>query len=133
MGFAADLRALCDKAGDKAEMVVRGAALELGGQMIDRSPVDTGRFKNNWVTATGAADSSASASSDKSGARSGSMLNEKIAGWKPGQTIWILNSLPYAKRLEYGWSKQAPGGMVRLAVQNYSQAIKRAADQVRGT
>ena len=48
MGFAADLKALCDKAGDKAEMVVRGAALELGGQMIDRSPVDTGRFKNNW-------------------------------------------------------------------------------------
>lgn len=133
MGFAADLRALCDKAGDKAEMVVRGAALELGGQMIDRSPVDTGRFKNNWVTATGAADSSSSANSDKSGARSSSMLNERIAGWKPGQTIWILNNLPYAKRLEYGWSQQAPGGMVRLAVQNYSQAIKKTADQVRGT
>lgn len=132
MGFAADLKALCDKAGDKAEMVVRGAALELGGQMIDRSPVDTGRFKNNWVTATGAADHSASAGADQSGARSTSMLSEKVAGWKPGQTIWILNNLPYAQRLEYGWSKQAPGGMVRRAVQNYSQAIKKAADQVRG-
>lgn len=133
MGFAEDLRAMCGRAGDKAELVVRGAALELGGQMVDRSPVDTGRFKNNWVTATGAPDASHSADPDVSGARSRAMLNEKIAAWKPGQTIWILNSLPYAKRLEYGWSQQAPGGMVRLAVQNYSQAIKKVADQVRGT
>ncbi|WP_333907571.1 HK97 gp10 family phage protein [Delftia acidovorans] len=133
MGFAADLRALCERAGDKAEMVVRGAALELGGQILDRSPVDSGRFKNNWVTATGSADTSRSADPDVSGARSKAMLNEKIASWKPGQTIWILNNLPYAKRLEYGWSQQAPGGMVRLAVQNYSQAIKKAADQVRRT
>lgn len=132
MGFAEDLRVLCERAGNKAEMVVRGAALELGGQMIDRSPVDTGRFKNNWVTATGAPDMSRSGDPDTSGARSSAMLNEKIAGWKPGQTIWILNNLPYAKRLEYGWSKQAPGGMVRLTVQDYSRAIKKAADQVRG-
>lgn len=132
MGFAADLRALCERAGDKAEMVVRGAALFLGDDMIDESPVDSGRFKNNWVTSTGVADRSKSAEPDPSGARAHAMLNEKIAGWKPGQTIWILNNLPYAKRLEYGWSKQAPGGMVRLAVQNYAQAIKKAADQVRG-
>lgn len=133
MGFATDLRALCERAGDKAEMVVRGAALELGGQMVDRSPVDTGRFKNAWVTSTGAADPSRPQGADKSGARSLAVLNERIAAWKPGQTIWILNNLPYAKRLEYGWSQQAPGGMVRLAVQNYSQAIKKAADQVRRT
>lgn len=133
MGFAEDLRAMCERAGDKAEMVVRGAALELGGQMVDRSPVDTGRFKNNWVTATGAPDASRPAEPDVSGARSSAMLKEKVSGWKPGQTIWILNNMPYAKRLEYGWSKQAPGGMVRLAVQNYSEAIKKAADKVRGT
>ena len=133
MGFAADLRALCERAGDKAEMVVRSAALELGGQMVDRSPVDTGRFKNAWVTSTGVADKSQPEGADKSGARALAALNEKVAGWKPGQTIWILNNLPYAKRLEYGWSQQAPGGMVRLAVQSYSQAIKKAADQVRRT
>lgn len=131
MGFAADLRALCERAGDKAEMVVRGAALELGGQMVDRSPVDTGRFKNAWVTSTGVANRSKSAEPDPSGARARAMLNEKIAGWKPGQTIWILNNLPYAKRLEYGWSKQAPGGIVRLSVQNYSVALKKAADAIR--
>ena len=39
MGFAEDLKKICDRAGDKAELVVRRAALELYGQMIERSPV----------------------------------------------------------------------------------------------
>lgn len=133
MGFAEDLRVLCERAGNKAEMVVRGAALELGGQMIDRSPVDTGRFKNNWMTSAGPRASGARSSESKDGVDSIGQLQQQVAGWKPGQTIWILNNLPYAKRLEYGWSKQAPGGMVRLAVQNYSQDIKKVADQVRST
>ncbi|MCX7509414.1 HK97 gp10 family phage protein [Delftia tsuruhatensis] len=126
MGFAADLKKLCDAAGDKAELVVRGAALELGGQMVDRSPVDTGRFKNAWVTSTGAADKSQPEGADKSGARALTALNEKVAGWKPGQTIWILNNLSYAKPLEYGHSQQAPSGIVRLTVQNYGEAISKA-------
>lgn len=126
MGFAEDLNALCKKAGDKAESVIRGAALFMGGEMIDRSPVDTGRFKNNWVTSTGAPDYSKSADPDRSGAKARAMLNEKIAGWKPGQTIWILNNLSYAKPLEYGHSQQAPSGIVRLTVQNYGEAISKA-------
>ncbi|MDR0216188.1 MAG: HK97 gp10 family phage protein [Comamonas sp.] len=133
MGFAEDLRALCERAGDKAEQVVRGAALFLGDEMIDESPVDTGRFKNNWITSAGPRATGTRSSSSKDGSDSKGQLQEQVAAWKPGQTIWILNNLPYAQRLEYGWSQQAPGGMVRLAVQNYSQAVKKAADQVRST
>lgn len=131
MGFAADLAKLCEKAGDKAELVVRKAALDLGGQMIARSPVDSGRFKSNWMTGVGAMDSGTTTAADKSGQPSRTKLQTQIAGWKPGQTIWITNSLPYAYRLEHGWSKQAPGGMVRLAVQDYAQAVAKAAREVK--
>lgn len=134
MGFAADLKVLCDRAGEKAELVVRGAALELASQMIDRSPVDTGRFKNNWIPSIGAALNPATTSDlDKSGEKALSAIRQSLDGWKPGQKIWITNSLPYAMKLEYGHSKQAANGMVRLAVQNYSEAVKRAADQVRNS
>ena len=111
MGFAADLAKLCGAAGDKAELVVRKVALELGGQMIDRSPVDTGRFKSNFMTEVGSSpNTSTTTTAEKSGARSRAQLSEKVGGWKPGQTIWIVNNLPYAYRIEYkGWSKQAPG------------------------
>jgi hypothetical protein len=30
------------------------------------------------------------------------------------RVVWLSNNLPYANRLENGWSKQAPAGMVNL-------------------
>lgn len=131
MGFAADLAKLCERAGDKAELVVRKVALDLGGQLLERSPVDSGRFRNNWVAATGAMSAATGASADPSGGTARTLLQMKVADWKPGQTIWITNSLPYAYRLEHGWSKQAPGGMVRLAVQDYAQVVAKAAREVK--
>lgn len=131
MGFAADLKRLCDAAGDKAGMVLQRAALDLGGQMLERSPVDTGRFRNNWMASIGGMDSSTTMQADVSGARSQAQLRQAVAGWKPGQTIWIVNNLPYAYRLEHGYSRQAPGGMVRLAVQNYAEAVAKAARELK--
>ncbi|WP_312587429.1 HK97 gp10 family phage protein [Comamonas terrigena] len=131
MGFAADLKRLCDAAGDKAEHVVRNAALDLGGQMIDRSPVDTGRFKSNWMTGIGVMDAGTTSTYDANGEQARRKLVAEVAGWKPGQTIWIVNSLPYAYRLEHGWSEQAPAGMVRLAVQNYAEAVAKAARELK--
>lgn len=126
MGFAEDLKKICDRAGDKAELVVRRAALDIGGQLVDRSPVDTGRFKNNWQTGIGGMDKSISAAADLGGAGALARLAAQVATWKPGQSIFISNSLPYAYRLETGWSKQAPTGIVRLTVQNFEQAVAKA-------
>lgn len=128
MGFAADLRKLCDRAGDKAEMVVRKTALELQSGMIERSPVDSGRFKSNWTCGVGAVntDTSAAPGTDAEG-----RTRTVLEGWKPGQTIFLTNSLPYAARLERGWSKQAPTGVVRLTVQAYAQALKAAVESIK--
>lgn len=128
MGFAADLNKLCKRAGDKAEMVVRKTALELQSGMIERSPVDTGRFKSNWTCGVGAVntDTSAAPRTDAEG-----RTRTVLEGWKPGQTIFLTNSLPYARRLENGWSKQSPNGMVRLTVQAYAQALKTAVESIK--
>lgn len=130
MGFAEDLRKLCDRAGDKAEMVVRKTALELQSGMVEKSPVDTGRFKGNWNCGIGVMNTATDSGEDKTGAGAVGRTQTVLDGWKPGQTIWLTNNLPYARRLEYGWSDQAPGGMVRLTVQDYSQALKRAVESI---
>ena len=126
--FKRDFAALLAKAGGKAVLVVRKTALDLQSQMIDMSPVLTGRFKGNWQAGVGGVntDTSAAAGSDAKG-RTAVVLE----GWKPGQTIYLTNSLPYARPLEYGHSQQAPGGMVRLTVQNYSEALARAVLEVK--
>lgn len=131
MGFAADLAKLCERAGDKAELVVRKVALDMGGQLIDRSPVDTGRFKNNWVTSMGSMSTATGGNADPSAGTARTLLKTQVDGWKPGQTIFITNSLPYAMRLEHGYSKQAPAGMVKLTVQNYAQAVAKAARELK--
>ena len=126
MSFAENLNKLCARAGEKAEMVVRRAALELQSGMIDGSPVDTGRFKGNFQCGLGVIDPTTTSPPDKSGQGTLARTAATLEGWKPGQTIWLTNSLPYARRLENGWSQQAPAGMVRLTVQRYGDAVAKA-------
>lgn len=116
MGFASDLNRLCKHAGDKAALVVRKTAIELQNSMIERSPVDTGRFKSNWQCGIGVRNA---VISDAPGSDAKGRTAEVLNGWEPGQTIYLTNSLPYSLRLENGWSQQAPSGMVRLTVQAY--------------
>ena len=68
---------------------------------------------------------------DPSAGTARTLLKTQVDGWKPGQTIFITNSLPYAMRLEHGYSKQAPAGMVKLTVQNYAQAVAKAARELK--
>lgn len=130
MGFAENLRRICERAGDKAELVVRKTALELQSGMVEMSPVDTGRFKGNWQCGVGGMVTAANDEPDKSGQGAIGRTNTVLQGWRPGQTIWLTNSLPYARRLENGWSGQAPAGMVRLTIQAYGDALKRAVESM---
>ncbi|ULR87393.1 hypothetical protein [Comamonas sp. B21-038] len=87
-----------------------------------------GRFKSNWQVGLGSMNESVD-----SEPRSDALGRAKVVleGFKPGQTIFLTNNLPYAKKLEYGHSKQAPGGMVRLTVQDFAKAVKRAVESVK--
>lgn len=46
--------------------------------------------------------------------------------YRLGDTIWVRNRLPYAYRVEYGWSQQAPQGMMRTSVQKYKTFLDEA-------
>lgn len=128
MSFADDLAKYCQAAGDKVDQLVRDTAIGLQASMMTKSPVDTGRFKSNWQCGLGGMnpDTTAPAGSDALG-----RTEVVLQGYKPGQTIWLTNNLPYARRLENGWSQQAPSGMVRLTVQDFKYAVKRAADAMK--
>ena len=116
------------KAGNKAEMVVRSSMLDMVGAVIEPSPVDKGTFKSNWQGGIGSVNYS---TSDAAGSDSRSKIEAVLTGWKAGQSFWITNSMPYAQRLEYGWSKIAPQGMVRIAVQNFKSDIQKRAGETK--
>ena len=43
-----------------------------------------------------------------------------------GSTVYLVNHPPYALPLEYGHSKQARGGMVRITVAEFDQFLTHA-------
>jgi hypothetical protein len=98
---------------------------------IDLSPVRTGRFRGNWFPSVGQMLVRVTDDVDKTGEKTFALGRVALSQWVPGDTIYITNSLPYAERLEYGWSKQAPAGVVRLTVQSFNEFINKAAEELR--
>jgi len=119
--FKANFAKLIQRAGDKAETVVRMTVISMARSCIAKSPVDTGRFRGNWQFGIGAANTANGSPSDKSGGASEIRIVNGVMSAQMGTKLFVTNSLPYARRLEYGHSKQAPQGMVRLTVRETNQ------------
>lgn len=82
-----------------------------------------GRFRANWNVSYGAIDYSVTESTDRS--KSDAEVS-KAATLAIGGTIYMTNSLPYALKLENGYSKQAPIGMVRLSAVEFARAVRKS-------
>lgn len=130
--FAADVKKFSDKAKLAMPTVVRMIAMEVYGRIIKRTPVDTGRARANWMLSLGNPDLATTESTDKTGQTTLASGLSQVAKYTDG-SIWITNNLPYIKRLENGWSKQAPNGMVRLTIAEFSSVVKKMAAQIRET
>lgn len=95
-------------------LITTKMALDALNRVVMRSPVDTGRFRANWNVAFGAQDTTITTQIDPSGQATIARGTAVIGSYNSDKIIWLSNSLPYANRLENGWSKQAPQGMVAL-------------------
>ena len=111
-------------------MVVRKIALDMFRRVIIKSPVDTGRFKSNWQVAIGSIPFGTLELNDKTGAATIAQVTAATLGLKAGDVIYLVNNLAYARALEYGHSKQAPAGMVRVTIAEYNAVANKAAGEV---
>ena len=86
-------------------------------RIIQRSPVDTGAFRGNHRVSVGAIDESSSKEiKDVSGSNTLSAGISAVSAAKALDAIYVQNNLPYAEKLEYGHSKQAPHGIYALSL-----------------
>jgi len=128
MSLSTDLAKIAARNKQKLLKVAQNSLMRVGGSIIAKSPVDSGRFKNNWLAAYGAPDTSTTENVAKTSIGEGrgavyERYKAKLSGLADGQVFYFTNSLPYAERLEYGWSEQAPAGMVRLSVANWQSIV----------
>lgn len=140
MSFTTDLSNFCHKeAPQKTGAIIRGVIFEIGDRLIQRSPVGDpknwksppppgyvgGHFRGNWQYSYGSPIETETDRIDSAGRatlaalKTGAMVS-KVAG-----VHWISNNLPYAERLENGWSGQAlPGGIVGLTEMEFPQIVR---------
>nr|UVX90436.1 MAG: virion morphogenesis family protein [Bacteriophage sp.] len=131
MSFALDVSKFVEKAKKNPEKVMRQVSIKLFSAIIKASPVDTGRFRMNWMASGGIPASGITDATDKSGniaIGNATSFVLKAANW---HEFTLTNNLPYAQRLEYGWSQQAPAGVVRTNVSRFQKLINEEANKVK--
>jgi hypothetical protein len=131
MSFIVDISNFVEKAKKNPETVVRQVSFKLFSAIIKASPVDTGRFRMNWQAAGASTPNGLVPGFDKSGSSAASRAASYVLLAAEWRELTMTNNLPYARRLEYGWSKQAPHGMVRVGVARFGKLLAEEAAKVR--
>lgn len=108
-------------------------AFELLGRIIEKTPVGNpdlwapsslpappgyvgGRARANWQVSTVFPGNSEIEAIDPGGDATEAQGIAAVGSAQPFGTIWIYNNVPYIRRLEDGWSTQAPSGMVGVSL-----------------
>lgn len=128
--FASQIAAFGNKCGIRMDQVVRKVVLDLGRELVTRTPVDTGMARSNWFFGFDRI-SSVDSTRSKNGAPSLARAAAFTSGLKAGTVCYITNNLPYIMRLEFGYSKQAPAGMARITVARFQRMVDGIAAGVR--
>lgn len=114
-------------------------ALELFKRIIFRTPVGNpdlwshppppgyvgGRARGNWQMSFQTLNNNETGAIDPSGTGTLSSGMGSLVQAQPFGTIWIFNNVPYIIPLEYGWSGQAPAGMVRISLAEMQAYVDR--------
>lgn len=96
--FARNVRQFVERAKTRMTLVFRGIGMEAVIRVKELTPVDTGFLRANWIDAE---------SGDVSlTAQVNPVTGRWIARVMLGETIYVLNPVPYARRMEYGFVGQ---------------------------
>lgn len=128
--FGAQLQAFADMVKENADTVFREVATEVGASVINLTPVDTGRALSNWRAGINAADDVYEETEDPLDARTTMRLTASFKGIKFGDTAYITNATPHIPFLEYGSSRQAPNGFIRITLARFDEIVASAVAKV---
>lgn len=140
--FASQVAGFAQRAAARNDAVVRAAEVLLFRAVIEQSPIDTGQFVSCWTATVDApADGTREAFSpgvkgstkEANVAASIDAMIDGVGG--AGRVTYLTNNLDYAYGLEfgthsYGFSDQAPAGMVRINAVRFGQFVTEANEAV---
>lgn len=117
-----DINKWAEKQGQRIKDIQRNVVFALYSAIVEKTPVDTGRARGNWNVSPGAPDYH----TDYNQKTRQYTSAEQLPKAEGVESLFIANNLPYITALEYGHSKQAPQGMVGLAMARAQQIVAEA-------
>ena len=117
--FASEIEFELDLAEDEFRTAVRAISLEALKRIVLKTPVDTGRARGNWQVAIGSAGTEVLDVEDETGDETiaaGAAILERYRTQIGFPVIALFNNLSYILKLENGFSKRAPRGMVGITL-----------------
>jgi hypothetical protein len=116
MSFSGDIAKWRKSIEQDSEKMLVTLCLSIQSRTIEKTPVDTGRLRNNWFIGVNKP--------------AETLVSYNI---KLGDRVYLTNNLPYARRIEYdGWSKvKAPQGMLRITVKEHKAKLRQYGFNVR--
>lgn len=130
MSFSSDVEKWSKATGVGIDKTIRAVCLAVTKEVVERTPVDTGRLRGNWFATIGAPSAAVTEAVDKSGRATITRAKPAIDK-APGTQFWLTNNLSYAMRIEFeGWSTiKAPAGMVRITAENVRANVREEAQK----
>lgn len=130
MSFSDQLAAFAAKAKERQDQVLQGVVKEVGERLVERTPVESGAARAHWGASINTPIAEQTQQTDPSGAASIAEIDRVAERAKFGDIVFILNAAPHVKKLEDGYSDQAPVGMVAVTVAEGRQIVEDVARKV---
>jgi len=139
VSFVLDLQRFAEKTKEKADLAVGKIVVEVAREIDLRSPVGDasywqnpapkgyvgGRFRGSWNLGVGLVPPNVE-TIDPSGAETQGRIIASIPENAAGKVYYLVNQVPYARRIVEGWSRQAPQGVVGLTTLNWQGKVDAA-------
>ena len=124
MSWESDWKKIESKIDRTLDQGIRATILELSTAIIKDTPAKTGRARGNWQASIGRGATGEVSVVNKRAGEAKAILNvNQKASVAVGDLYYLTNNVPYIERLEYGWSKKHPDGMVRKNLQNFNRLL----------
>ena len=118
--FTMDVQAWADKAGRRTDTVIQEFLQDIGQTVVEKTPVDTGFLRSNWILTTGARGETRGqdfgGNEFAAGAHAIDYIALIAAQSKTGQTFTFINNASYAANVEFGTQFMEGRAMVRQTI-----------------
>lgn len=132
--FARRIRVQANRVEPGVEEAVIECSSAVSRELVESTPVDTGRAITNWDAAVGrvpigyrptaAVPGQGGDTREANVASALSRMLSAISQYRVGKSVNITNSAPYINKLNAGSSLQAPAGFIEAAIQRGRAVIR---------